>query len=137
MKGKKFILGQTYIFTFIGEGIVKSFHSTYTKVNSQMYGSFDCGLEVRIDNHIDTNYLLFFNITDSRLNDYIHCSLYVFTSKEKMEEILPAIIQQNLDDMKLHSDVLMQEYMKLVDGFSSMEQALNSFKKQTFKITNL
>jgi hypothetical protein len=136
MKGQKYILGQKYIFALVGDGMVKCFEAIYATKKSNLYGYFDCGIEIRIDSNVDTEYIHFFNVTDSRLNDYINCSLYVFTSKEKMEAILPMVIKTNLTLMKHRADALMSEYMKLADDCTSIENALNSVKKRNFELTN-
>jgi len=136
MKRERYILGDSYIFAFVGDGVIKCFKTKYTATKGTLYGSFDCGVEVRLDSNLDTEYINYFNITDKRLNDYINSGLYIFSSKEKMDEILPKIIKANLDSMKERADLLMIEYMKLADDCTSIETAFTLIKKGKLKLTN-
>ena len=135
MKGKKFIIGNTYVFAFVGDGMVKCIEVRYATAKGKLYGYFDCGIELRLEESVDTEYIHFFNITDSRLNKYINCSLYVFSSLENTQELLPRIIKSNLEEMKSKAEKLMKEYMKLTDDCTTIENSIKSIKKTTFEIS--
>ena len=138
MEAQKYILGQTYIFALIDNGIVECFETVYTENKSNMYAYFNCGFEVlMVDNNINTEYNHPFYIKDSYFNiRFINCCLYVFTSKEKMEEVFPVVINKNLTQMKIQSEALCKKYMKLADDYTSMENSLKSIKNHNFELTN-
>jgi hypothetical protein len=134
IKKELFVVGKSFIFAFVGDdGLVKSFETIYETKN-QLYGSFDCGIEIRVDGCIDDEYVTFFNVTNEALNDYINSSLYVFSSREKAKELLPKIIQNNLETLKKHADVLLDDYMKTVTKCTTIESYVESIKNGTFEL---
>ncbi len=134
MKKQPYKIGDTYIFALVGDGAVKCFKGVYTTEKGKYYGYFDCGIDVRIDNinTVDTENIVFFNIADQRLNEYINCNLYIFSSEQKAKEML---VKGNLEEMRVKADALRTEYMKLADDCSSIESALDSLKEKKFKIS--
>jgi hypothetical protein len=130
----KFIIGQKYIFVFVGDGFIKSFETTYEKeLLSNMYGHFDCGIDVRFAADINTEDIHFFNIVDSRLDCYVNCDLYIFSDKENVKKLLPAIVKSNLMDIKNKSEILLKEYMELADNCTSLENAIKLLKNNNFE----
>ncbi len=131
-----YTLNKSYIFAFVGNGIVKCFKTKYETSSSDLYGSFDCGIQIRKDGMVDKEYITHFNIIDKRFNEYINCNLYVFSSKEKANELLPKIIKNHLDVLREKSEELMAEYMKTADDCNNIETVFNSIKNNTFALTN-
>lgn len=131
-------LGKKYIFTFIGEGVVKSFETTYTNDKGKMYGYFDCGMDIRLEyvilNSVE-NYC-YFNITEPKMEKYINCQLYIFDSLNKMQEILPKIVNKTIKEISEKSETMMVEIMKMADDCSFMEQQKNKLEKKEFKLTS-
>lgn len=134
MKGKEFILNEKYIFAFVGDGLVRCFETKYTEAKGKMYGYFDCSLEVRLEATVDTSYIHYFNITNPKVSDYINCELYVFSSKENLQKLLPGIVKSSLNSMRKKAESLLAEYMKLVDDCNSTETAMNSIQEKSFEI---
>lgn len=128
--------GETYIFAFVGDGTIKLFEARFARKISDLYGYFDCGLEVRIDGGLDDGYSNYFNVTDRRLNKYVTCCLYVFSSKEKAGESLPKIINNDLRHLKLKAEEIMADYMKLADDCGLLENSLKLIKKNKVELTN-
>lgn len=133
-KKSKYTTNKKYILTFVGDGIVKSFSSNFIEQRSDLYGKFDCGVELRIDNEPDTIYQSFFNVTEDSMNDYINCELFVFSSEKSMKKMLPNILQTSLDSMKEKSKSLLAEYMKLADDCTATESAIAKVKEGNFEI---
>ncbi len=127
-------IGKTYILAFVGDGKVECYESVFEKQNGKLYGQFKCGIDVRIDNPIDKEFIQYFNITNSKLNRLINCSLFVFSNKETMKEILPKMVKINIDEMKYKSEAILKEYMKIADDCSSLENAIDSIKKNNFEL---
>jgi hypothetical protein len=135
MRKHNYIIGNKYIFAFVGDGKVKCFEAIFDKENGKLYGRFDCGVEIRIDGHIDSEFIHYFNIVNPKLNELINCSLYVFSTVELMRERLPRIIKVNLSAMKSKAECLLKEYMKLADDCSSMDNSLKSIKNTNFELS--
>lgn len=140
IKNKSYVVGNKYVLVFIGDGIVKMFESTYIKEMNDL-ALFDCGIEIRVDKSIDTNWLKFFTIknnllTEENFEKYMNCALYVFTSKEIAEQIIPELIEHNLEEIKKEADEILSRYTKLADDCDKMENVIKSIKNHTFEITN-
>lgn len=140
IKNKSYVVGNKYILVFIGDGIVKMFESTYIKELNDIC-VFDCGIEIRADKSVDTNWLKFFTIknnllTEENFEKYMNCALYVFTSKEIAEQIIPKIIKHTLEEIKTEAEEILSRYTKLADDCDRMENAIKSIKNHTFEITN-
>lgn len=132
----KYIEDKTYILAFVGDGTIKMFETRFVNRISEIYGYFDCGLEVRIDGGLDDGCSNFFNVADKRLNKYVNCGLYVFSSKEKAGEFLPKIITNDLKHLKLKAEEIMDDYMKLADDCGLLENSLKLIKKNKIEVTN-
>jgi hypothetical protein len=140
IKNKSYVLGNKYVLVFIGDGIVKMFESTYIEELND-HCLFDCGIQIRADKSVDTNWLKFFNMNSNSVSEenfekYMNCALYVFTSKEIAEEIIPKIIKHTLEEIKTEADEILSRYTKLADDCDKMENAIKSIKNHTFEITN-
>lgn len=137
MTENPFKIGNKYILAFVGDGKVKCFETAYKENSGKLYGRFGCGVEIRIDNNIDKEYIFFFNITNSKLNDLINCSLYIFSSTEKMKQMLKPIIGANLEEMKKQSESILNQYMKLADDCTSLENQLNDINSDKLIIDKI
>ncbi len=130
-------IGKSYILVFIGDGIIKIVESIYEKDSSKLYGSFKCGVEIRKEDFHMNGVLQFFNITNSKLNDLLNCSLYVFTSIEEATPYIKKLIKTELEQSKLKADQLLKQYMKLADDCTAIENTLSLIEKNEIEITKL
>ena len=134
--------GRTYIFVFVGEGIMKAIETKFEKMVGEIYGKFDCGIEVRIsriNDSIDSVYYHPFNVTNSKneLYKYMPCALYVFSSKETMKAVLPKIVKTTLDAMVEKANELRDKFVEVTDDISLMENYVSSIEKGKFEIEKI
>ena len=137
MKENPFEIGTKYILAFVGDGKVKCIETTYKENSGKLYGRFECGIEIRIDDNIDLNEMFFFNTTNSNLNDLVNCNLYIFSDAEIMKKKIKIIIGAELKEMQKKSEIILKQYMKLADDCTSMETQLNEIKNNTFNLTKI
>lgn len=137
MKENPFKIGTKYILAFVGDGKVKCFETAYKENSGKLYGRFECGIEIRIDDSIDLNEMFFFNTTNSKLNDLINCNLYIFSDVEIMKKKIQIIIGAELQEMQKKSEIILKQYMKLADDCTSIETQLNEIKNNTFNLIKI
>jgi hypothetical protein len=130
-------IGKSYILVFIGDGIIKIVESIYEKDSSELYGSFKCGVEIRKENFHMNGVLQFFNITNSKLNDLLNCSLYVFASMTEVNLHIKPLIAAELEQTKHKADQLLKQYMKLADDCTAIENTLSLIENNKIEITKL
>lgn len=140
MKDKHtYILGQKYFVAFVGAGLLECFETRYCADMNSVYGEFSCGVKFKKEFSVNNINGVFFNITDHNhvnVGIYFTSDLYIFSSKEKAEELLPKILKMQLDVNHNRADIIQKEYMKLVDSCNSLENNLKFLKDKDFTFNN-
>lgn len=131
--------GEKYILAFVGEGRVQLVESICLGTDGYSYYQFDCGIETILDSYknIDTQISCFFHTTSNMkitLNSFFitNSFLFMFSSREKVSELLPNIIQKELENLKEKADKIMSSYMKLADEVTGLETYCENIKNNNF-----
>lgn len=143
-KKQPFEKKKKYIFAFVGDGRVKLVESVYLETDGYNYSKFDCGVETMDStNKVDTLESCFFNFSNSVdssdkqiVTNFLlsNSFLYIFSSQEKVSEILPEILTKEVKKLQEKADKIMNSYMKVADEVTNLENFCENIKNNNFTI---